>query len=95
MSEELEVKNKDGAKCGKSDQERFVMCETRTIPAASKYREAQFSTVKRRSGKESVPFLDLPAGIHKVKFYNDKREALLTVKTWLSPYGWAWKIINT
>lgn len=27
MNEELEVKNEDGAKCGKSDQERVVMWE--------------------------------------------------------------------
>jgi hypothetical protein len=75
--------------------ERLVMCESPTIPTAKKYKETQFSTVKKRIGQESVPFLDLPAGIHKVKFYNDKREAVLTVKTWLSPYGWAWKIVST
>ena len=75
--------------------ERVVMCETPTIPTAKKYKQTQFSTVKKRSGKESVPFLGLEAGIHRVKFYNDKKEALLTVKTWLSPYGWAWKVINT
>ena len=78
-----------------SDFDSVVMCETPTIPTAKKYRDVQFSTVKKRTGKESVPFLGLEAGTHKVKFYNDKAEAALTVKTWLSPYGWAWKIIGT
>lgn len=71
----------------------YIECETPTIPTANKYREVQFSTVKRRIGKESVPFLGLEAGTHKVKFYNDKKEAVLTVKTWLSMYGWAWQIV--
>jgi len=75
--------------------ERIVMCETPTIPTSKKYRYPQLSTVKKRTGKESVPFLGLDAGIHKVKFFNENREALLTVKVWISPYGWAWKIINT
>ena len=78
-----------------SPKECVVMCETSTIPTAKKYKQTQFSTVKTRIGKQSVPFLGLEAGIHRVKFYNDKKEALLTVETWLSPYGWAWKIINT
>jgi len=76
-----------------SDVERLVMCKTPTIPTSKKYKDAQFSTIKKRTGRESVPFLGLDAGIYKVKFYNEKREVLLTVKTWLSPYGWAWKVI--
>jgi hypothetical protein len=72
-----------------------VMCNTPTIPTSKKYREVQYSTVKKRSGRESTPFLGLESGTHKVKFYNEKKEALLTVKTWLSPYGWAWKIVGT
>ena len=71
-----------------------LQCKTPTIPTARKYRETRFSTVKRRSGAESVPFLGLDPGTHKVRFYNDKEEALLTVKTWISPYGWAWKIVG-
>ncbi len=78
-----------------SQIERIVMCETPTIPTAKKYREVQFSTNKKRTGKESVPFLGLEAGTHKVKFYNEKREVVLSVKTWLSPYGWAWMIVDT
>ena len=83
-------------KCrGEVNDEHIVMCETPTIPTAKKYKETQFSTVKRRSGKESVPFLGLEVGEHKVRFYNDRKEATLRVKVWLSPYGWAWKILGT
>ena len=66
-----------------------------TLPTAKKYRTTQFSTVKKRTGAESVRFLDLDSGTRKVRFINEKgREVILTVKTWLSPYGWAWKIIK-
>ena len=78
----------------KSDFHSVVMCKTPTIPTSKKYREVQFSTAKKRSGRESIPFLGLDSGTHRVKFYNDKKEAVLTVKTWLSPYGWAWKIVG-
>lgn len=77
-----------------SPVEHIIMCETPTIPTAKKYRGVQYSIIKRRSGKESVQFLGLKTGTYRVKFYNDKREAILTVKTWLSPYGWAWMIVD-
>jgi len=39
MKEELEVKNEDGAKCGKSDQERVVMCDRAFKAAIAPYIE--------------------------------------------------------
>lgn len=79
----------------KNQDEYDVMCETSTIPTAKKYREVQFSTVKRRSGRESIPFLGLEAGTYRVRFYNNRKEAVLTIETWLSIYGWAWRVIGS
>jgi len=59
------------------------------------YKETQYSTIPRKSGKESIPFLGLEPGIHKVKFYTDDKEIICKVKTWLSLYGWAWIILDT
>tara|TARA_R110000822_G_scaffold32162_1_gene92573 strand:+ start:640 stop:882 length:243 start_codon:yes stop_codon:yes gene_type:complete len=66
-----------------------------TIPTAKKYKETQYSTVKKRTGKESVPFLGLDSGYHSIRFINHHRQATLTIKTWISPYGYAWKVIPT
>ena len=75
--------------------EKVIVCETPTLPTSKKYRtEAQFSKLKKRSGMESVPFLGLNSGIHRVKFYNERQEAILYVKVWISPYGWAWKVVG-
>jgi len=75
-----------------TDNEIF-QCKAITIPTGRKYKNTQFSTIKRRSGRESVPYLGLSAGVHYVRFYNDKRDVVLKIKTWLSPYGWAWKVL--
>ena len=73
---------------------KLIDCYSPTIPTAKKYRETQFSTTKKRTGRESIPFIGLDSGIHKVRFYNDNREFIASVKTWLSPYGYAWKILK-
>ena len=72
----------------------MIICKNSTIPTHKKYRDTQFSTVKRRTGKESVPFLGLDTGEHVVKFCNETRSAVLSVKVWISPFGWAWKILH-
>lgn len=76
-----------------SDVERVVMCQNPTLPKSKKYKETQYSTVKTRNGVKSVPFLGLPCGIHTVRFYNDKGEMTVKVKTWLSMYGYAWCVL--
>ena len=77
-------------KCNQEIVERKVL----TLPTAKKYKKVQFSVSKKRTGKESVKFLGFNSGQRKVRFYReDGKEAILTVKTWLSRYGWAWRII--
>ena len=70
----------------------MIDCYSPTIPTAKKYKKTQFSTTKKRAGKESVPLFGLTSGTHTVRFYNDDQEAVLNVKVWLSLYGWAWRI---
>ena len=72
----------------------IIQCKTPTIPTAKKYRETQYSTRKLRSGRISVPFLGLESGTHRIRFYNKRREATLTVKTWECPYGYAWRVVK-
>ena len=72
----------------------IITCRSPTLPTAKKYRQTQYSTIKRRSGRESVPFLGLDGGLHRVKFWNDKKEVELSIKTWLSPYGYAWRVVK-
>ena len=70
-----------------------IQCKSPTIPTAKKYRDTQYTSRKLRSGRENVRFLGLESGTHKIRFYNDHREATLTVKTWVSCYGYAWKVV--
>jgi len=75
--------------------EPVVMCKCPSgLPTKKMYKETQFSTVKKRTGKESVPFLGLASGTHKVKFYTETKSIIRNVKTWLSPYGYAWIIMS-
>lgn len=73
----------------------FVLCNCHgRLPGRKYFIETQYSTIKRRSGKESIPFLDLDTGEHKVKFYTKTKQLLCLVEVWISPYGWAWRIIK-
>ena len=56
--------------------------------------ETQFSTIKRRNGRDSVPFLGLQPGEHLVRFNGKRKKTDCIVKVWLCPYGWAWEIIK-
>lgn len=76
-----------------SPVERVVMCQNPILPKSKKYKQTQYSTVKTRNGKKSVPFLGLPCGVHTIRFYNDKDEITVKVKTWLSMYGYAWRVL--
>tara|TARA_R110000772_G_scaffold190788_1_gene301603 strand:+ start:279 stop:521 length:243 start_codon:yes stop_codon:yes gene_type:complete len=75
--------------------DKTVTFKVVTIPTAKKYKETQYSTVKKRTGRESVPFLWLDSGYHRIRFINHHRQATLIIKTWLSPHGYAWKVIST
>jgi hypothetical protein len=70
------------------------MIEVDGRPPIKARKETQFSTVKRRSGRESVPFLGLDSGEHIVRFNHNKGHVDCLIKVWLCPYGWAWKILN-
>jgi len=65
-----------------------------TLPTARRYRKPQFSFAKKRSGKESVPLFGLASGTHRLTFFNEGGECTCNIKVWLSPYGWAWRIIK-
>lgn len=77
-----------------STQKRhFVICKG-SLPKSKHYKETQFSTIKCRRGRESVPFLGLSPGTHKVKFVDGDKSKLCLVKVWISLYGDAWQIIK-
>ena len=46
----------------------------------------------RREGKYSIPFNDLPTGIHHIRFETEKKFLECEIKHWLSMYGYAWEI---
>jgi len=57
--------------------------------------DVRFSSIKRRSGKESVPLFGLDAGIHHIAITNNRgKRREYIVKIWPSPYGWAWQALN-
>jgi hypothetical protein len=70
------------------------MVEVEGKPPKKAFHDTQFSSVKRRSGRESVPFLGLEPGEHTVIFKHGKGSTECRIKVWLSMYGWAWKIIK-
>ena len=72
----------------------MIICKCSALPSKKYYRDTQFSEIKRRDGKESVPFLGLDEGIHEVKFQTSGKGIVAKVKVWLSMYGWAWIIIE-
>lgn len=75
--------------------DQIVMCACYgKLPGKKCFTETQYSIKKRRSGKESIPFLGLDAGEHKVMFHTDTKKSLCLVKVWISPFGWAWRIIK-
>lgn len=96
MNELTEQDNlKETSGLSKSAVEHCVMCNCHgRLPERKFFTETQYSTIKKRSGKESVPFLGLDTGEHKVKFYTETKESLCLVKVWISPYGWAWRILK-
>ena len=48
------------------------VCRCFTLPGKKYYTDTQFSEIKRRSGKVSVPFMGLDVGVHTVKFQKDR-----------------------
>lgn len=58
------------------------------------FNRVNFSTIKKRSGRESVPFLGLQAGAYIVKFVGARTTKTVEIKIWLSMHGWAWEVIK-
>jgi len=57
-----------------------------------KHWKAQFSTVRTRNGKESIPFAGLEAGDHLITFVGKRKKVTCLVSVWYSLNGWAWQI---
>ena len=88
------IKAGAGIETDPKNSQHITMCPCSSLPSKKEYRETQFSTIKRRTGRESVPFLGLEPGIHLVKFYTEKKSILRYIETWVSMYGDAWIILK-
>ena len=65
-----------------------------SFPTKTQFKNTQYSFKKTKNGKRSVPFLALDSGKHIVEIENKGKIKKYLIKTWLSPFGWAWIVIK-
>jgi|LakMenEpi03Aug12_release.lakeMendotaPanAssembly.Ray.scaffolds.fasta_scaffold4200217_2 hypothetical protein len=68
-----------------------MIIEVSSLPK-KKILDPYFPTKKTKNGKISVPFLDLPTGLHDIEFRTSKKYLKCQIKHWLSMFGYAWEI---
>jgi hypothetical protein len=69
----------------------MITVETKSLPK-KKILDPFYPAIKKRSGKESVPFLGLECGEHEIRFETKTKFLECIVRHWYSIFGYAWEI---
>jgi len=76
-------------------KEKLIEIKNNSFITKKQFIDTNFSTIKTRRGKESVPFLGLSPGTYKIKITKDNgKSKIYKIKTWLSMYGYAWQAVE-
>jgi len=77
------------------NKDQIIVCEVPSLPSRKCFTDTQYSFIKRRWGKESVPFMNLSPGKYKILFTTKTKKQLCLVKVWISHFGDAWQILKS